>query len=316
MVTKLEFVPSINGSAFLRKRQDLGLSREELAKKLCITAKHILQIEEGGDSVFYSQLLKVQTARKLAALIELPNEEAFVEVVDFSVKSAPIKKAKPLEQEPILSSSFIQNTMLGLSSSIILITLLIAILYWYTREPLKTLYQETYLTPVQNIPEVSPEKESTVVQVPEEPPLPDPCFIPAELLVRTPAFSAPNASFKGNVLALASKTLQSVCVVDAKGVQQLIEVKPGQNNIVYGSSPFTLIAQDLSLISAYFQGWRVLPIQVGQRVIILKEVPLSPKPLSAVSPNSNPESNDQRVIENSSKPLTGNDDSLPKRDPE
>jgi hypothetical protein len=118
------------------------------------------------------------------------------------------------------------------------------------------------------------------------------------------------------VLALASKTLQSVCVVDAKGIQQLIEVKPGQNNIVYGSSPFTLIAQDLSLISAYFQGWRVLPIQVGQRVIILKEVPLSPKPLSTVSPNPNPESNDQRVIENNSKPLTGNDGSLPKRDSE
>jgi len=53
MVKKLEFVPSIDGSAFLRKRQDLGLSREELAQKLCITAKHILQIEEGGDSVFY-----------------------------------------------------------------------------------------------------------------------------------------------------------------------------------------------------------------------------------------------------------------------
>ena len=83
MVKKLEFVPSIDGSAFLRKRQDLGLSREELAQKLCITAKHILQIEEGGDSVFYSQLLKVQTARKLAALIDLPNEEAFLEEVDF-----------------------------------------------------------------------------------------------------------------------------------------------------------------------------------------------------------------------------------------
>lgn len=316
MVTKLEFVPSINGSAFLRKRQDLGLSREELAQKLCITAKHILQIEEGGDSVFYSQLLKVQTARKLAALIKLSNEEAFVEVVDFSVKSAPIKRVKSLKQEPILSRGFIQNTMLGLSSTIILSTLLMAILYWYTREPLKTLYQETYSTPAQNIPDVPSEKESTVAQVPEEPRLPDPCFLPAELLVKTPAFSAPNASFKGNVLALASKTLQLVCVVDAKGVQQLIEVKPGQNNIVSGSSPFTLIAPDLSLISAYFQGWRVLPIHAGQRVIILKEVPLSPKPLSVVSPNPNPESNDQRVIENSSKSLTGNDDSLPKRDPE
>ncbi len=68
----------INGAFLRHRRESKGWAQTDLATRACLSLKQVRQIEDGGNSAFYSDSVKATAARKLATLLGLPPEQAFV----------------------------------------------------------------------------------------------------------------------------------------------------------------------------------------------------------------------------------------------
>jgi transcriptional regulator with XRE-family HTH domain len=97
-------IPEIRKEVFVKAREALGLSVQELSGKACLSVRQIQQIENGEHNSFYSPNIKFTAAKKVAQLLDLQTEEAF----DFGdlVSQLPIEvqEAKPspavVEEKP------------------------------------------------------------------------------------------------------------------------------------------------------------------------------------------------------------------------
>ena len=56
---KLEILPEIQGKVLKAAREKMRYKPEDLAQKACLSKKHIIELEEGGVSSFYSEAHKV-----------------------------------------------------------------------------------------------------------------------------------------------------------------------------------------------------------------------------------------------------------------
>jgi len=70
----------IDGQSVRLKRETLGLAVTDLATLACLSTKQIKQIEEGGTSAFYSENVKLTAARKIAALLQMSEDQLFGQV--------------------------------------------------------------------------------------------------------------------------------------------------------------------------------------------------------------------------------------------
>ncbi len=97
-------IPEIRKEVFVKAREALGLSVQELSGKACLSVRQIQQIENGEHNSFYSPNIKFTAAKKVAQLLDLQTEEAF----DFGdlVSQLPVEvqEAKPspavVEEKP------------------------------------------------------------------------------------------------------------------------------------------------------------------------------------------------------------------------
>ncbi|OIN01201.1 hypothetical protein A9236_08580 [Polynucleobacter sp. QLW-P1DATA-2] len=82
-------LPEIRKEAFTKARESLGLSAKDLAGKACLSSRQIEQIENGEVSSFYGPQVKITAAKKVAAILNLSEEDAF----DFG-EMTPSKKGE------------------------------------------------------------------------------------------------------------------------------------------------------------------------------------------------------------------------------
>jgi len=59
-------------------RERKGWTQAELAGVACLSVKQVRQIEEGGQSAFYSEAVKLTAAKKVAQALGLPPQAAFI----------------------------------------------------------------------------------------------------------------------------------------------------------------------------------------------------------------------------------------------
>lgn len=71
-------IPNILGDKLKDAREKAGLSLEALAKKASLSFKQLEEIENGGDSFFYTPAIKLITAKKIGKMLGL-NEDEFLE---------------------------------------------------------------------------------------------------------------------------------------------------------------------------------------------------------------------------------------------
>ena len=69
----------INGALLRLQREGKGWAQTDLATRSCLSLRPVRQIEDGGNSSFYSESVKATAARKIATLLGLPPESAFVQ---------------------------------------------------------------------------------------------------------------------------------------------------------------------------------------------------------------------------------------------
>lgn len=69
---------------------------------------------------------------------------------------------------------------------------------------------------------------------------------------------------------LQSKSVQTICVIDALDKVQLKQLEPGVGVSAYGKPPFRILTSGLDQIDLYFQGVKVRPSNKGGKTIILE----------------------------------------------
>ena len=73
-------IPNILGENFKKAREAQGISFAELASKATLSQNQIEQIENGGNKSFYTASIKLQSAKKVAKILGLSDEEAFEKI--------------------------------------------------------------------------------------------------------------------------------------------------------------------------------------------------------------------------------------------
>ena len=261
----------IIGEKFKQARELQSLSLKILAQKACCSVLQIEQIEQGGKSAFYTEAQKLRTAKKVAIILGLNEEQAFL-------GTAPeLKSALDLDGFQ-KNDKNIKSRPLSLSGSLGL-TLLLSLLggygiYEYIA-PDHNLYSMTSMPKSPIKPTVTlPTEKSNQSELKDQAVVAqtnDPCLIQDQ---NSSTFIPTSANFAGNFVVFTSKTLQTVCVVDGTGKPQTVEIVPGQNKVVSGVGPFKILGERLQEVDTYYQGWKVVNIALNAQSILLKEVPI------------------------------------------
>ncbi len=68
-------LPMIDGDSLKKARLEKNLTEAELAKECVLVAKHIIQLENGETSNFFSAHHKVQVARKVGRYLGLEEND-------------------------------------------------------------------------------------------------------------------------------------------------------------------------------------------------------------------------------------------------
>ena len=68
---------TINGELLRLKRESHGWLISDMATRACMSTKQIRQLEEGGSSAFYSESVKVTSAKKVGGILGLTPDEVF-----------------------------------------------------------------------------------------------------------------------------------------------------------------------------------------------------------------------------------------------
>lgn len=109
---------TINGELLRLKRESHGWLVSDLATRACMSTKQIRQLEEGGSSSFYSESVKLTSAKKVGSILGLSPAEVFgfaspaptdESVDDLSNDPADVSGDKTLLAEPTQSSEITQS---------------------------------------------------------------------------------------------------------------------------------------------------------------------------------------------------------------
>ena len=127
-------------------------------------------------------------------------------------------------------------------------------------------------------PEPAPEPAAAVAPEPAPVAVSTECP-PADASVLNYKPDAPKKA--GDLVYLQSKTVQTVCVVDASGKTQNKTLEPGVGVSVYGKAPFKVLTGGLNQVDLYFQGAKVRLGATTSKTIILEsaEIIQPPAPL-------------------------------------
>jgi len=262
----------IIGENFKQQRELQGFGLDLLAQKLCCSKMQIQQIEEGGKSAFYTEAQKLKTANKLASLLGMSQEQAFLGIAPEMKSDFKLLDSLP-ENRSIQNQRYSLGGMAGLG---LIASVVIGFGIYEYVSPDVNLYVNNHqsnesLAKTTQVPEVlsssSSISEEKIVPVPSQ----GPCDLVAQ---NTSSFVPTTANFAGNFVVFVSKTSQSICLADGKGNKQQVDIIPGQNKVVGGVGPFTILGRNLHEIEAYYQGWRVANITQDTQSIALKEIPM------------------------------------------
>jgi transcriptional regulator with XRE-family HTH domain len=93
-------ISQIDGQSVRLKRESLGWAISDMATMACLSTKQIKQIEEGGMTAFYSENVKLTSARKVAGLLGMTEPQLFGQVTP-----AVIEQPQPLHADESLDET-------------------------------------------------------------------------------------------------------------------------------------------------------------------------------------------------------------------
>ena len=293
----------IIGEKFKQARELQSLSQLNLAQKVCCSVLQIKQIEQGGISAFYTEAQKLRTAKKVATILGLTDEQAFLGTAPELKSTLNLEGFHKVERKtkprPL--------TVSGSFGLFLLLTLFGGYGVYEYIAPDHNLYamisfpKSTVKPTVAVSPDAEENNQSELKDQALVAQTNDPCLIQDQ---NSSTFIPTSANFAGNFVVFTSKTLQTICVVDGSGKSQMIEIVPGQNKVVSGLGPFKILGERLQEVDTYYQGWKVVNIALNARSILLKEVPMQTRtePVKTVMVSASSETKDLEITAGSTLP--------------
>jgi hypothetical protein len=278
-MSKLCWLPE-HADQLKRLRLAAGVEITTLAKKHSLSSSQVHQLEESGDSTFYSPEIKYTVGRKL---IRSFGEEITEADFDGLFSPSNLNEAPPLISAKVRQPSFNTNSdqifkrpkRRWVPSLLILSTLVLA---WYgisqISSPEKTQAVETTAqdnkaqnqTTQQVEPRIS-QTAATIAAQPKDPANapPSECDWGSTSLDLTPA----SGSRPGHYIYVVAAQSAVVCWKDSAQAQRKITLKPSENITLEGRPPFHLHSTDLSGIKIYYRGNLIRSPTAGVQYVLL-----------------------------------------------
>jgi len=254
-------------------REAAGLEVITLARQCNLSVSQIQQLEEGGDSSFYTPEIKFNSGQKLLRFLGAAQD------------------SPPPPPPPELTRPFFEPVPMSLPSQkpatvrrqwdwhkldlFVLILLLLALIH-FSFDPLsferaspraqraasaalasRDDASQRAATPVDP---ALPAKTSLAAPVPVQPLAP---VLPSVVSSAPPscpadgkevAVTASQASKPGNYVHVVAQASAVVCVHDAGHKSNVLMLKPGASQSVYGQAPFRISSADLRAVRLFYQG--------------------------------------------------------------
>jgi transcriptional regulator with XRE-family HTH domain len=288
-VTTNSKLPEVCKEAFVRAREKLGLSAKDLGGIVCLSTRQIEQIENGETSSFYSAQIKVTAAKKVAKLLKLTDEQAFIysakipdklnvaqaqethlPVARVQVKEVPfagtVPNSKPTSHKKLLLWGSVLAT--AVFSAINLRPLFFAdkpeeiIL---VKEEVVETAPSTATIPVEPSPAVTPATVTANSVIPSD--IPRVCPVEEGIISYKP--EAPRKP--ADLVYVQTKSNQIVCVMDASGKVQNKLLETGVGASFYGKPPFKVLTTGLNQMDIFFQGAKVRLSNLNAKTLILED---------------------------------------------
>lgn len=287
--SRKKLIPEINCEAFNKARKAAGYTEAVLANKLCLSSKHIIQIEKNEYAVFFSLQHRHQVAQKIAEYLNLSKEEAFNELIDDSQPIIDQVDVNKNQKQSLLEADVQDENLAHLAEpshpsypikyyfdnfkkaqKYILGALLLGVMGIFIFDvliinPAVTVTQEEAV-------EVNRVQESLTTEGVE----------PKKNLIQSAGacdlngfepylYKGSNPSKPSNYLYVVAKVKSHFCVLDAKNTVTELDLNVDSARSIYGTAPFTFISKRLRDVDIFYQGNKVLGFP--ENITVIKLLP-------------------------------------------
>lgn len=273
-MTKQVWLP-VDGALLKKLREDAGVEVITLARLHSLSSSQIKQLENGGDSSFYTPSIKLATGRKLLMhfgadiqpLEKVPDPDRAQEL-ETPAKAVHVTQATDVQLEK-------KNSLLSLQI-VGAVVVLISLIYWdffYSaavseKEPVTEGKQPTITSPIAAMANETKPISSTVSTSAE---------IPKESLKECKWGNEPASVFghqptkSGDYVHVIANTDGSICVRDATSKVQILHLTSLQSQTIRGRAPFEIFSNNLNEFKLFYQGNLLRLPSSNTKNITLKE---------------------------------------------
>ena len=270
-----------DGIELKRSRESAGNDVYSFARQNNLSNYQLLELEEGGESYFYTTAIKYNIGKKLLnSLGEKTDYQRQVEIA----KSKSIKDIEVVETflsdstihlQPTSSKNISTAKKLYIFATAVIVILISCAFVIYPNKSNRTL--DTSQTPVVsqvNLSASPANTESTSSIADKRTSLEDwnttkstATVNPSKLnecnwTEKSVDVSATSATKEGNYVYLVSLNELVVCIKDANNIQTTVLLKPDQTQNIVGTPPIKIYSANLSNVNIFYQGSKIqLPKQ-------------------------------------------------------
>ena len=248
----------VDGALLKKLREDAGVEITTLARLHSLSSSQVKQLENGGDSSFYTPAIKLATGRKL-----LMHFGADVNPIEQAPEQYHPQELKPpaeeVNTEQVKTVSLRHINSFSRPQIVGVLLVLICLVYWvfFKSAPVG---QKEMLTTSKPVSIALPTESINAETKPIASTLPTPAEISKESSPEciwgndpVPVFgNQPTKS--GDYVHVIANSDSSICVKDATGKVQVLHLKNSQSLTIRGRQPFELFSSNLNEIKLFYQG--------------------------------------------------------------
>ena len=275
------------------RRLSAGVDLDTLARRNIVSTTQVRQLENGGDSSFYSPEIKLSVGKKLLkylghdlqleVMLETPTStssdlaqaEAPTPTVLDSEKasnSTTIETLVTASKENLATLPEPQNSTTAVPLFLTGIALLAALWFWFDNKPTSSQEEIKKALPepksetkvessVASLPDKSTDSTNPVNVAPSLEATPTPKELAKPDTQSACNWSSveeevqPDSPVKaGEYVHVVAQQASTVCIMDAQKRVATLNLQVGEGRSIYGLSPFRVYSTDFNFIKVYFQG--------------------------------------------------------------
>ena len=256
-MTKQVWLP-VDGALLKKLREDAGIEITTLARLHSLSTSQIKQLENGGDSSFYTPSIKLATGRKLLMHFgeDVQPLEQVLEQLHAQELETPAKEVHATQATNDVSGKKISLLNLQIVGAVVVF---LSLIYWILfqsvsvieKEPVIVGKQPTISSPIAAMAnETKPISSTALSSVEIHKESPNECKWgnePTSLFVNQP-------TKLGDYVHVIANTDGSICVRDATSKVQILHLRSSQSQTIRGRPPFEIFSSNLNEFKLFYQG--------------------------------------------------------------